>query len=82
MKRDRIPSAKFQFPSERSRMTSNALFEPYAFGELTIANRIVMAPLTRNRAGAGLVATDLMWSILPQCERSWRRRYRDRKSVV
>ncbi|MDR6532795.1 N-ethylmaleimide reductase [Caulobacter rhizosphaerae] len=41
-------------------MTSNALFEPYAFGELTIANRIVMAPLTRNRAGAGLVATDLM----------------------
>ena len=32
-----------------------SLFEPYALGNLTLANRIVMAPLTRNRAGAGLV---------------------------
>jgi len=39
-------------------MTS--LFEPYALGTLTLANRIVMAPLTRNRAGAGNVPTDLM----------------------
>ncbi|RYE28753.1 MAG: alkene reductase, partial [Hyphomicrobiales bacterium] len=36
-------------------MTDQTLFEPYALGSLTLANRIVMAPLTRNRAGAGLV---------------------------
>ncbi len=35
------------------------LFEPYKLGDLTLPNRIVMAPLTRNRAGAGLVPTDL-----------------------
>ncbi|WP_053144526.1 alkene reductase [Pseudomonas sp. P97.38] len=40
-------------------MTSKTLFEPYALGDLTLANRIVMAPLTRNRAGAGLVPTEL-----------------------
>jgi N-ethylmaleimide reductase len=31
------------------------LFQPYDLGPLTLANRIVMAPLTRNRAAAGLV---------------------------
>lgn len=31
------------------------LFQPHPLGPLTLANRIVMAPLTRNRAGAGLV---------------------------
>lgn len=36
-------------------MTANTLFEPYTLGSLTLANRFVMAPLTRNRAGAGLV---------------------------
>lgn len=36
-------------------MTDQTLFEPYTLGSLTLANRIVMAPLTRNRAGAGLV---------------------------
>lgn len=36
-------------------MTRETLFEPYDLGGLTLANRIVMAPLTRNRAGAGLV---------------------------
>lgn len=36
-------------------MTEKTLFEPYALGPLTLSNRIVMAPLTRNRAGAGLV---------------------------
>jgi len=40
-------------------MTSKTLFEPYALGDLTLANRIVMAPLTRNRAGAGLVPNEL-----------------------
>ncbi|MBJ9756344.1 alkene reductase [Burkholderia cepacia] len=40
-------------------MTEKTLFEPYALGSLTLANRIVMAPLTRNRAGAGLAPSEL-----------------------
>ena len=32
-----------------------ALFEPTRAGAFELANRIVMAPLTRNRAGPGLV---------------------------
>ncbi len=36
-------------------MTNNTLFEPTALGAIPLANRIVMAPLTRNRAGAGFV---------------------------
>ncbi|MCZ8081150.1 MAG: alkene reductase [Rhodobacteraceae bacterium] len=36
-------------------MTQNPLFQTYHLGPLTLANRIVMAPLTRNRAAAGLV---------------------------
>jgi N-ethylmaleimide reductase len=39
-------------------MTDKTLFQPYALGALTLANRIVMAPLTRNRAGAGLVPSE------------------------
>ncbi|MFN4277940.1 MAG: alkene reductase [Ferrovibrio sp.] len=35
------------------------LFDPYRMGQLTLANRIVMAPLTRNRAAAGNVPTAL-----------------------
>mgnify|MGYP001061986783 FL=1 len=40
---------------------SNAtkLFEPYKLGPITLTNRTVMAPLTRNRAVAGLVANPL-----------------------
>lgn len=40
-------------------MSNKSIFEEYALGPLTLANRIVMAPLTRNRAGAGLVPTEL-----------------------
>ncbi|ARU04839.1 alkene reductase [Comamonas serinivorans] len=36
-------------------MSTPSLFESYDLGPLTLANRVVMAPLTRNRAGAGLV---------------------------
>jgi len=36
-------------------MTNTTLFQPYHLGPLTLANRFVMAPLTRNRAEAGLV---------------------------
>jgi len=35
------------------------LFTPLTVGPITIPNRIVMAPLTRNRAGSGNVPTDL-----------------------
>jgi N-ethylmaleimide reductase len=35
--------------------SATALFEPAAMGDLQLANRIVMAPLTRSRAGEGLV---------------------------
>ncbi|MCV9937135.1 alkene reductase [Boseaceae bacterium BT-24-1] len=40
-------------------MTNKTLFEPYNLGSLTLSNRIAMAPLTRNRAGAGFVPGDL-----------------------
>ena len=36
------------------------LFDPIRFGDLTAANRIVMAPLTRDRAGPGRTPTALM----------------------
>jgi 2,4-dienoyl-CoA reductase-like NADH-dependent reductase (Old Yellow Enzyme family) len=35
------------------------LFEPLAVGALELSNRVVMAPLTRSRAGDGMVPTDL-----------------------
>ncbi len=38
---------------------SASLFEPYRLGDITLANRIVMAPLTRNRAAEGLVPSPL-----------------------
>ncbi|WP_295448568.1 alkene reductase [uncultured Thiodictyon sp.] len=40
--------------------STSDLFQPYQLGSLTLANRIVMAPLTRSRAGAGDVPTPLM----------------------
>lgn len=36
------------------------LFEPYALGPLTLRNRLVMAPMTRNRATADHVPTPIM----------------------
>ena len=36
-----------------------SLFEPYRLGDITLSNRIVMAPLTRNRAVAGNVPSPL-----------------------
>jgi 2,4-dienoyl-CoA reductase-like NADH-dependent reductase (Old Yellow Enzyme family) len=35
------------------------LFSPYQLGSLKLANRFVMAPLTRNRAGEGEAPTEL-----------------------
>ena len=37
-----------------------SLFDPLQVGDIDLANRIVMAPLTRNRAGAGRTATALV----------------------
>lgn len=39
-------------------MTDKTLFQPYDLGPLQLANRIVLAPLTRNRAGTGLVPSE------------------------
>jgi 2,4-dienoyl-CoA reductase-like NADH-dependent reductase (Old Yellow Enzyme family) len=36
------------------------LFEPISLGDLELPNRIIMAPLTRSRAGAGRIANRLM----------------------
>ena len=36
------------------------LFSPYTLGELQLPNRILMAPMTRNRAGRGNTPTGLM----------------------
>ena len=35
------------------------LFTPLELGELNLANRIVMAPMTRSRAGEGAMPTEL-----------------------
>src|SRR5258708_8456949 len=39
--------------------TPTKLFEPHKLGPITLPNRFVMAPLTRNRAVAGLVPSPL-----------------------
>lgn len=40
-------------------MPTSSLFEPYVLGPVTLSNRVVMAPLTRSRAGPGFVPGDL-----------------------
>jgi N-ethylmaleimide reductase len=40
-------------------MSTSRLFEPFKLGPITLPNRLVMAPLTRNRALAGLVPNPL-----------------------
>ena len=39
---------------------NDALFEPVNLGALSLSNRIVMAPMTRDRAGPGDVPNDIM----------------------
>jgi len=41
-------------------MSEQILFTEYKLGNLSLKNRIVMAPMTRSRAGKGNTATDLM----------------------
>lgn len=40
-------------------MSAPTLFDSFRLGDMTLPNRIVMAPLTRNRAGAGFVPSPL-----------------------
>ena len=40
------------------------LFDPLTLGDLTLPNRIVMAPLTRTRAADGRVPNALMARVL------------------
>jgi N-ethylmaleimide reductase len=40
-------------------MSSVDIFSPFRFGALDLPNRVVMAPMTRNRAGPGNVPTEL-----------------------
>src|SRR5438552_8102131 len=40
----------FEIPDATKMSTSSKLFEPYKLGPITLPNRLVMAPLTRNRA--------------------------------
>jgi len=41
-------------------MTTNKLFEPLKMGEFKLKNRVVLAPMTRGRAGTERLANDLM----------------------
>lgn len=41
-------------------MPTTTLFDPLTIGDLTLSNRIIMAPLTRCRTGTDRVPTDLM----------------------
>jgi len=41
-------------------MTAHKLFEPLQMGDLELKNRIVMAPMTRGRAGAERIPNELM----------------------
>ncbi len=39
-------------------MTKRTLFTPYTLGSLLLSNRVVLAPLTRNRAGQGFIPSE------------------------
>ncbi len=43
-----------------SSVNPHALYQPFALGDLTLQNRMVMAPLTRSRANEKFEPTDLM----------------------
>lgn len=41
-------------------MSSSVLFEPFTLGDITLPNRIVLAPMTRSRAGVERLANTVM----------------------
>jgi N-ethylmaleimide reductase len=46
-------------PERIRRMVNQLLLEPFQLGDLNLKNRMVMAPMTRNRAGEGNIQGDL-----------------------
>src|SRR5258708_34680153 len=48
-----------QFLGPQNMSNTTKLFEPFKLGPITLPNRLVMAPLTRNRAVAGMVPNPL-----------------------
>src|ERR1700732_5056084 len=48
-----------QFLGPQNMSNTTKLFEPFKLGPITLPNRLVMAPLTRNRAVAGLAPNPL-----------------------
>jgi N-ethylmaleimide reductase len=53
------PAFIVHIPEATKMSTSSKLFESYKLGPITLSNRVVMAPLTRNRAVAGMVPSPL-----------------------
>src|SRR5579859_350149 len=53
------PPAPIPPESLQNMSTPSKLFEPFKLGPITLPNRLVMAPLTRNRAVEGLVPSPL-----------------------
>lgn len=54
----KVDSSDQSHPDRRPHtMTEKTLFDTYRLGSLILFNRIVIAPLTRNRFGADLVPT-------------------------
>ena len=41
-------------------MSNSGLFQPFTLHDLTLANRIVLAPMTRSRAGTARLPNQLM----------------------
>ena len=56
-------------PPAHASTDTAALFQPIQVGELALPNRLVMAPLTRNRACAGNVPTELNATYYAQRDR-------------
>jgi N-ethylmaleimide reductase len=56
------PGCRFSFPEESvpSERRAVSLLSPAVMGPYTLPNRVLMAPMTRSRAGAGNVPTQLM----------------------
>jgi len=57
---DKTKIASQEYPQDRSETNDFDLFQPVQLGRYQLANRIVMAPLTRSRAGADGVPSPMM----------------------
>ena len=58
-------------------MPANALFKPYSQGNLSLTNRIVMAPMTRQFSPNGVPTSDVAgnWVLQTSCARWHRTNY-------